>query len=105
MILCDFGVSQFFENGSDQLKGTVGSFRFMAPEVVAPKKDKEMFGRPVDVWACGVTLYLLLTNKFPFLGNTIPTLQKAILSGEPDYSLIRNPDIVSLLRQMLTKDP
>lgn len=36
MILCDFGVSQFFENGVDLLKGTVGSFRFMAPEVVSP---------------------------------------------------------------------
>ena len=36
MILCDFGVSQFFENGTDLLKGTVGSFRFMAPEVVSP---------------------------------------------------------------------
>jgi serine/threonine protein kinase len=45
MILCDFGVSQFFENGTDLLKGTVGSFRFMAPEVVSPQKDKEVYGR------------------------------------------------------------
>lgn len=52
----------------------MGSFRFMAPEVVSPKKDKEVFGRPVDVWACGVTLYIMLTKQFPFLGNTIPAL-------------------------------
>lgn len=77
----------------------------MAPEVVNPKRDKEMFGRPVDVWACGVTLFFMLTNQFPFLGNTIPALQKAILKDEPDYSLIKNPDIVSLLKRMLTKDP
>lgn len=87
------------------LKGTVGSFRFMAPEVVSPQKDKEVFGRQVDVWACGVTLYYLLTKQYPFLGNTIPALQKAILSGEPDYSLIKNKDIEALLKRMLTKDP
>lgn len=79
------------------LKGTVGSFRFMAPEVVSPKKDKEMYGMALDVWACGVTLYYLLTYKYPFLGSSIPALQKAILQGEPDYSLISNPQIVSLL--------
>lgn len=45
MILCDFGVSQFFENGTDLLKGTVGSFRFFAPEIVSPKKDKEVHGK------------------------------------------------------------
>ena len=57
------------------------------------------------MWACGVTLYYLLTKQYPFLGNAIPALQKAILSGEPDYSLIKNKDIEALLRRMLLKDP
>jgi len=48
---------------------------------------------------------MLLTNKFPFLGSTIPALQKAILSAEPDYSPIKNKDIVDLLTRMLKKDP
>jgi len=52
-----------------------------------------------------VTLFYLLTKQFPFLGNTIPALQKAILSGEPDYSLIKNADIEALIKRMLVKDP
>jgi serine/threonine protein kinase len=46
----------------------------MAPEVVSPAKNKEVFGRKVDVWACGVTLYNMMTKQYPFLGNTIPAL-------------------------------
>ena len=33
LILCDFGVSQFFEADNDLIKGTLGTVRFMAPEV------------------------------------------------------------------------
>ena len=33
LILGDFGVSQFFEADSDIIKGTLGTVRFMAPEI------------------------------------------------------------------------
>jgi len=38
----------------------------MAPEITK-KNDYE--GRPVDIWALGVTLYVMLTGEFPFRGS------------------------------------
>ncbi len=37
----------------------------MAPEVV----EREPYGKPVDVWGCGVMLYILLSGQLPFYGT------------------------------------
>ena len=70
IILCDFGVSQFFESKRAIIKGLMGTMRFMAPECFKKERNKEFHGKRLDIWAAGVTLYLLLTNKYPFGGNT-----------------------------------
>ena len=41
----------------------------MAPEACDPDVD-EFSGKASDVWALGVTLYILLFNKCPFWGQT-----------------------------------
>ena len=61
--LVDFGVSEFFKSTNDLLSGaTKGTYLFMAPEMVDPTKKKEIHGRAGDIWACGVTLFNLLTR-------------------------------------------
>ena len=42
----------------------------MAPEVVSPKKDKEVYGRLVDVWACGAIIAEMLTGRALFQGDS-----------------------------------
>ena len=74
LVLCDFGVSQFFSSKNDLLVGTHGTMRYMAPEMVKTGGNKVMHGKHVDVWALGVSLYHLLTNEFPFSGKSIPEL-------------------------------
>lgn len=72
-VLVDFGVSALFQK-DDIVKGTVGSLRYFSPEQVQTGK-KTIFGRKTDIWALGVTLYQLATNRYPFDANSILKLQ------------------------------
>lgn len=49
----------------------------MAPEVV----KREPYGKPVDVWGCGVILFILLSGCLPFYG-TRERLFEAICKGK-----------------------
>lgn len=49
----------------------------MAPEVV----KREPYGKPVDVWGCGVILFILLSGCLPFYG-TKERLFDAIIKGK-----------------------
>ena len=62
-----FGVAlQLPESGLIQAS-RIGTPAFMAPEVV--NKESAGFGRPVDMWALGVIVYILLTGTLPFAGT------------------------------------
>ncbi|CAF4472287.1 unnamed protein product [Rotaria magnacalcarata] len=64
-----FGVAlQLPESGLIQAS-RIGTPAFMAPEVV--NRESPGFGRPVDMWALGVMLYVLLTDrKYCLLSKT-----------------------------------
>ena len=104
LVLGDFGVSQFFEANSEIIKGTLGTIRFMAPEHFTSEGEKMLNGKSVDVWASGVTLYMMLTNEFPFKGKTLQEITSQIKNDVPDYSLIKNNEIKRLLKSILEKD-
>ncbi|KAM4557978.1 peripheral plasma membrane protein CASK isoform 18-T18 [Odontesthes bonariensis] len=84
--------------------GRVGTPHFMAPEVV----KREPYGKPVDVWGCGVILFILLSGCLPFYG-TKDRLFEAICKGK--YKM--NPrqwghiseSAKDLVRRMLMLDP
>uniref|UniRef100_A0A6T6BGW8 Protein kinase domain-containing protein n=1 Tax=Compsopogon caeruleus TaxID=31354 RepID=A0A6T6BGW8_9RHOD len=62
--LTDFGLSNLMDNSL--LISYVGTPYYQAPEIY----EKKMYGTQVDVWACGVVLYILLSGKFPFWGRS-----------------------------------
>ncbi|XP_056611795.1 peripheral plasma membrane protein CASK isoform X16 [Triplophysa dalaica] len=84
--------------------GRVGTPHFMAPEVV--KRDP--YGKPVDVWGCGVILFILLSGCLPFYG-TKERLFESVIKGR--YKM--NPrqwghiseSAKDLVRRMLMLDP
>uniref|UniRef100_A0A672SFE2 Peripheral plasma membrane protein CASK n=1 Tax=Sinocyclocheilus grahami TaxID=75366 RepID=A0A672SFE2_SINGR len=86
--------------------GRVGTPHFMAPEVV----KREPYGKPVDVWGCGVILFILLSGCLPFYG-TKERLFEAVIKGK--YKVEMNPrqwgqiseSAKDLVRRMLMLDP
>ncbi len=61
--LTDFGLSRFIDLEHPLLQTRCGSESFAAPEIVM---GQPYDGRMTDSWACGVTLYALLTGELPF---------------------------------------
>ena len=57
--------------------GRIGTPQFMAPEVV----KREPYGKPVDVWGCGIMLFILLCGYPPFMG-TKERLADLIIQGK-----------------------
>ncbi|XP_036396506.1 peripheral plasma membrane protein CASK isoform X17 [Megalops cyprinoides] len=84
--------------------GRVGTPHFMAPEVV----KREPYGKPVDVWGCGVILFILLSGCLPFYG-TKERLFEAIIKGKykmnPRQWSHISESAKDLVRRMLMLDP
>ncbi|XP_077583892.1 peripheral plasma membrane protein CASK isoform X17 [Stigmatopora nigra] len=84
--------------------GRVGTPHFMAPEVV----KREPYGKPVDVWGCGVILFILLSGCLPFYG-TKERLFEAICKGKykmnPRQWTQISESAKDLVRRMLMLDP
>eukprot|EP00826_Nyctotherus_ovalis_P035673 TRINITY_DN3081_c0_g1_i15.p2 TRINITY_DN3081_c0_g1~~TRINITY_DN3081_c0_g1_i15.p2 ORF type:complete len:207 (-),score=62.21 TRINITY_DN3081_c0_g1_i15:352-972(-) len=83
--IVDFGVSFMMNNGSDESKVNLGSALYLAPEIC---KGSVYKGRKSDIWAAGVTLFRMATNKFPFEGVSLPAVYKAIKENELVFVLL-----------------
>lgn len=59
----------------------------MAPEIVS---KKDYLGPPVDVWACGIILYVMMAGCFPFRSPDEKTLFAKIQNG-----IFEMPDNIS----------
>lgn len=99
--IADYGLCK--ENmGYGQTTGTFcGTPDFIAPEILLDQK----YGRSVDWWALGVLMYQMLLGKSPFRGKDEDEVYDAILSDEPLYPIHMPKDSVSILQQLLERDP
>lgn len=99
--IADFGLSNIMTDGNF-LKTSCGSPNYAAPEVIS---GKLYAGPEVDVWSCGVILYVLLTGRLPFDDEYIPALFKKIQQGNYTVPNYISPAASKLIRRMLQVNP
>ena len=95
----DFGFSTEVESKNDLLNTYCGSPPYAAPELFS---DECYIGPPVDLWACGVLLYFMVTAQMPFKAATVTALKKLILEGDfiiPDYVSVECSWLITSLLQ------
>jgi carbon catabolite-derepressing protein kinase len=99
--IADFGLSNIMTDGNF-LKTSCGSPNYAAPEVIS---GKLYAGPEVDVWSCGVILYVLLCGRLPFDDEYIPTLFKKIAQGRFQIPSYLSQGAVKLIQKMLVVSP
>jgi serine/threonine protein kinase len=100
--LIDFGFSVLTNTPNQRLKVFCGTPSYMAPEITR-KSDYE--GRPVDIWALGVLLYVMITGQFPFRGVSEQDLYQRIQRGAYRNHELLNGDAKRIVKMMLEVDP
>ena len=99
--IVDFGLSNIMTDG-DFLKTSCGSPNYAAPEVIS---GKLYAGPEIDVWSCGVILYVMLCGRLPFEDENVPQLFHKISSGIYHLPNYLSADAKSMIQGMLAVDP
>jgi serine/threonine-protein kinase len=110
----DFGISKATDEGREKESITLTAPRTLlgSPEYMSPEqlRDSANVDLRSDLWACGVTLFELLTGKMPFQADTLPDLCAKVISTPPqtlaDVGAADVPSEIQLLiAKCLEKDP
>jgi serine/threonine-protein kinase len=108
----DFGVSKAVGGGpSGEMSGLtrtramLGSPLYMAPEQMRSSRDVDA---RADVWALGVVLFQLLTQRWPFEAETMPELCLKVVTEPPIALNTLRPDVPvgigAVIERCLEKD-
>lgn len=104
--LCDFGLANYYDKGTQSnMTAMIGTPGYVAPEVI----KREPYGPPVDMWACGVVLYVMLSGRMPFFGRDDIQCLRRTAAGDytfPDREWKNvSQDAKSLVRSLLQIRP
>ncbi|XP_032805955.1 calcium/calmodulin-dependent protein kinase type II delta chain isoform X40 [Petromyzon marinus] len=103
--LADFGLAIEVQGDQQAWFGFAGTPGYLSPEVLR----KDPYGKPVDMWACGVILYILLVGYPPFWDEDQHKLYQQIKAGaydfpSPEWDTV-TAEAKNLINQMLTINP
>ncbi|KAG7010476.1 CBL-interacting serine/threonine-protein kinase 11, partial [Cucurbita argyrosperma subsp. argyrosperma] len=100
----DFGLSAVTDQiRADGLLHTLcGTPAYVAPEILS-KKGYD--GAKIDVWSCGVTLFVLNAGYLPFNDSNLMVLYKKIYRGDYRCPKWMSPDLQRFLSRLLDTNP
>ncbi|KAJ7961107.1 Non-specific serine/threonine protein kinase [Quillaja saponaria] len=100
----DFGLSAINDQiQPDGLLHTLcGTPAYVAPEIL---RKKGYDGAKVDVWSCGVILYVLSAGYLPFNDPNLMLMYRKIYKGEFRFPRWTSPDLRRLISQLLDTNP
>lgn len=84
-----------------------GTLQYMAPEIV----KRIPYNHKVDVWSLGITLFVMLSGRFPFPNHhhNPKEMFKRIANGQMNYDILFDKEIsenaIDLIHQMCNVDP
>ena len=103
--LLDFGVARRDNSDLTMAGQIVGTLAYMGPEQMQGEKPTAS----VDIYAFGVMLFEMLTNRLPYAGETDQELAVSILYKPPDLAPLGDlgvpAPIVALIQRCLAKKP
>ncbi|XP_076939761.1 CBL-interacting serine/threonine-protein kinase 14-like [Bidens hawaiensis] len=100
----DFGLSAVtsYQNQIQSLHTMCGTPAYVAPEILA-KKGYD--GAKVDVWSCGIILYVLNTGYLPFNDPNLMVMYRKIYNGEFRVPKWMSTELKRFLSRLLDTNP
>ena len=87
----DFGIARIESAALTQVKSTIGTPGYMAPE----QYIGESFDHRVDLFATGVLLYRMLTGKAPFSGSMEVVMYNIMNNDPPPLHTLTDQDVAA----------
>ncbi|OMJ80933.1 hypothetical protein SteCoe_18694 [Stentor coeruleus] len=101
--LGDFGSACEIVAGK-RCKGCFGTAYYLAPEMIKGSYDEK-----VDIWSCGIILFILLTGSPPYSGKNTADIKSQILkhplTSKQCSVVIQNKLIIDFLENILVINP
>ena len=103
--ICDFGLSRYageesFGDHPIMFTSIAGSLDYQAPEIV---RNQKYFGKPADVWSCGVILSFMLSGWLPFQDHAGDAATKRRIMARPKPEYVLHDDVSPLARDLISR--
>lgn len=101
--ISDFGFAVQLEN-NQKLADLCGTPGYLAPETLSCSMYENMpgYGMEVDMWACGVILFTLLSGSPPFWHRRQMIMLRMIMEGKYSFSSPEWDDISDSAKDLIT---
>lgn len=96
--ISDFGLARFLAT-NDFAETACGTPGYVAPEIISGKG----YGKEVDYWSIGITLYILLCGFPPFYDEDNTALFEQIKSGTFEFPSPYWDDVSDIAKDLISK--